>query len=313
MPDFLLEIGCEEIPARMIDARSQELRERLTKLLERERLAPTGAVTYLDTPRRLAVLASGIPAAQPDVTEQVTGPSVQVAYKDGQPTPAAHAFAKKAGVDVGASGKGDHAQGRISRRDGHAKRTIGRRDSCRVAAERNRVDLLAEEHVLAQARRSALCVRCAGWSRCSTTKWCRWSSSGSRAGKTSRGHRILGSEDVVNLHARAPTSRPCAAARSSGRRRARAEIRKALDAATRTIPGARWREDKALARYGGQSHGISFGDSGQLRSGISRTAGRSAGHGDARSSEIFRGRRCGRQAAAAFSGGAEYGLATATD
>ena len=35
MPDFLLEIGCEEIPARMIDAASAELRERVQKLLER--------------------------------------------------------------------------------------------------------------------------------------------------------------------------------------------------------------------------------------------------------------------------------------
>ena len=100
MPDFLLEIGCEEIPARMIDAGSQELRERVGKLLERERLAPSGTLSSFDSPRRLAVLASGIPAAQPDVTEQITGPSTAVAYKDGQPTAAAHAFAKKAGVDV---------------------------------------------------------------------------------------------------------------------------------------------------------------------------------------------------------------------
>ena len=100
MPDFLLEIGCEEIPARMIDAASQELRERLTRLLQRERLEPTGDIAHLDSPRRLAVVASGLPAAQPDVTEQVSGPSVQVAYKDGQPTSAAHAFAKKVGVDV---------------------------------------------------------------------------------------------------------------------------------------------------------------------------------------------------------------------
>src|SRR6202521_5052262 len=101
MPDFLLEIGCEEIPARMIDAASRELRERLNTLLQRERLEPAGAISQLDTPRRLAVLASGIPASQPDITEQVNGPSAQIAYKDGQPTPAAHAFAKKVGVDVG--------------------------------------------------------------------------------------------------------------------------------------------------------------------------------------------------------------------
>src|SRR5271170_4337527 len=100
MPDFLLEIGCEEIPARMIDAASRELRERVQTLLQRERLEPAGAISHLDTPRRLAVLASGIPATQPDITERVNGPSVQIAYKDGQPTPAAHAFAKKIGVDV---------------------------------------------------------------------------------------------------------------------------------------------------------------------------------------------------------------------
>ncbi len=43
MPDFLLEIGCEEIPARMIDAASLELRERVQKLLEREHLSATGS------------------------------------------------------------------------------------------------------------------------------------------------------------------------------------------------------------------------------------------------------------------------------
>src|SRR5215470_13643330 len=100
MPDFLLEIGCEEIPARMIEGASRELRERVGKLLERERLSPGGAITSFDTPRRLAVIVPGIPTAQADVTEQVTGPSAQVAFKDGQPTPAAYAFAKKAGVDV---------------------------------------------------------------------------------------------------------------------------------------------------------------------------------------------------------------------
>src|SRR6516225_8155504 len=99
MPDFLLEIGCEEIPARMIVAASEELRERVGALLSRERLAG-GDIASFDTPRRLALMIPGISAAQADVVEQLTGPSVNVAYKDGQPTPAAQAFAKKAGVDV---------------------------------------------------------------------------------------------------------------------------------------------------------------------------------------------------------------------
>ena len=89
MPDFLLEIGCEEIPARMIEAASRELRERVSSLLSRERLSGT-AVEAFDSPRRLAVMAHGIAASQADVTEQISGPSVSVAYKDGQPTPAAH-------------------------------------------------------------------------------------------------------------------------------------------------------------------------------------------------------------------------------
>jgi glycyl-tRNA synthetase beta chain len=120
MPDFLLELGCEEIPARMIDAASQEMRERVSALLSRERLAP-GEVTYLDTPRRLAVMAIGVPVAQPDVTEELTGPSAAVAYKNGEPTGAAHAFAKKVGVDVAqlekvATAKGEYLTARVTRR-----------------------------------------------------------------------------------------------------------------------------------------------------------------------------------------------------
>src|SRR5277367_3012018 len=99
MPDFLLEIGCEEIPARMIDAASAELRERVAALLSRERLSAR-ELLHFDSPRRLAVMALEMSGSQPDITEQVNGPSVSVAYKDGQPTPAAHAFAKKSGVDV---------------------------------------------------------------------------------------------------------------------------------------------------------------------------------------------------------------------
>src|SRR5215471_14824905 len=121
MPDFLLEIGCEEIPARMIDAGSEELRERVAKLLEKERLPPSGELRALSTPRRLAVLATGIPSSQPDVTEQITGPAVSVAFRDGQPTPAAHAFAKKAGIDVSqlertTTAKGEYLSARLTKK-----------------------------------------------------------------------------------------------------------------------------------------------------------------------------------------------------
>src|SRR5271169_3915857 len=102
MPDFLLEIGVEEIPARMIDGAREELARRVSDLLHRERLAESPAIQSYSTPRRLAVLVQGVSASQADVTEQLTGPSLKVAYKDGVPTPAAEAFARKAGVDVSA-------------------------------------------------------------------------------------------------------------------------------------------------------------------------------------------------------------------
>jgi len=101
MSDFLLEIGCEEIPARMIADAETVLGVRVAQLLLDQGLLPANAtVPTFSTPRRLTVIAGGIATSQSDVTEQITGPSTAVAYKDGQPTPAAHAFAKKAGVDL---------------------------------------------------------------------------------------------------------------------------------------------------------------------------------------------------------------------
>ncbi|MBO0912063.1 MAG: glycine--tRNA ligase subunit beta, partial [Acidobacteria bacterium] len=121
MADFLLEIGTEEIPARMIAAAQEEMRRRLSELLARERLGASGEMESLDTPRRLAVVAHGIPRAQPDSTEQINGPAVTVAFKDGQPQPAAHAFAKKAGVEVAElervmTAKGEYLSAKITKR-----------------------------------------------------------------------------------------------------------------------------------------------------------------------------------------------------
>src|SRR3954470_15956774 len=121
MADFLLEIGCEEIPARMIDGAREELARRVGELLSRERLVESPALEPYSTPRRIAVLARGIAASQPDAEEQVMGPAVKVAYKDGQPTPAAHAFAKKAGVDLSQlqkveTPKGEYLSARITKR-----------------------------------------------------------------------------------------------------------------------------------------------------------------------------------------------------
>src|ERR1700721_534223 len=115
MADFLLEIGLEEVPARMMAGAEAELGRRVNDLLKRERLfapetnsaanpeASPGAniaakVTTFSTPRRLAVLAQGVLAKQVDTEEVLTGPSWNVAFKDGEATAAGQAFAKKAGV-----------------------------------------------------------------------------------------------------------------------------------------------------------------------------------------------------------------------
>ena len=245
MPDFLLEIGCEEIPARMIEAGSLELRERVGKLLERERLAPKGAIAFLDTPRRLAVLASGIPAAQPDVTEQITGPSLTVAYKDGQPTAAAHAFAKKAGVEVSqlekaSTPKGEYLSAKVTKKG-------------RAASE-----ILAE--LLPKEIQSIYWPKNMYWRKSSErfVRPVRWlvalldaeviplEFDGIRAGNNSRGHRILADGAVQIPSAGTSYVDALAAAKVLGRGERQQQIRKALDVATRAIPGARWREDKAL-------------------------------------------------------------------
>ena len=244
MPDFLLEIGCEEIPARMISAASEELRERIVALLNRERLSG-GEVTCFDTPRRLAVMAAGIAASQADMVEQVNGPSVNVAYKDGQPTPAAHAFAKKAGVDVArlekvTTPKGEYLSAKVTKKG----RSAG--------------EILAEG--LPKELSTIYWPKNMYWQKPSErfVRPVRWlvamldgetfplEFDGIRAGKSSRGHRILAATPVTIPRAGTAYLDSLRAAKVLGRPEREHQIRKALDAATRTIPGARWREDKAL-------------------------------------------------------------------
>jgi|HubBroStandDraft_5_1064220.scaffolds.fasta_scaffold11270_3 glycyl-tRNA synthetase beta chain len=244
MPDFLLEIGCEEIPARMIDAASQELRVRVGAMLDRERLAPA-TISCFDTPRRLAVIAAGILAAQPDITEEVTGPSSTVAYKDGQPTPAAHAFAKKAGVDVSqlqkiTTAKGEYLAAKVTKKG------------------RSTAEILAE--TLPKELASIYWPKSMYWRKTHErfVRPVRWlvamldgetiplEFDGIWAGKTSRGHRMLSHGDVTIPRAGAAYVEAMRAAKVLGHAEREQQIRKVLDAATRTISGARWREDKPL-------------------------------------------------------------------
>jgi glycyl-tRNA synthetase beta chain len=244
MPDFLLEIGCEEIPARMIDAASKELRERVNALLNRERLAAV-EITGFDTPRRLAVMASGIPSGQPDVTEQVIGPSVSAGYKDGVPTPAAHGFAKKAGVDVSrlekvTTSKGECLAAQVTNKGRSAAEILAKdlpKELSSIYWPKNMYWRKGNERfvrpvrwVVAMLDGEAIPLEFDGiW-----------------AGKISRGHRMLSHGDVTIPRAGSAYVDALRGAKVLGRAEREQQIRKALDAATRTIPGARWREDKLL-------------------------------------------------------------------
>jgi len=248
MAHFLLEIGLEEIPARMIAGAEAELGRRVTELLTRERLLADGAsVATYSTPRRLAVLAEGVLARQADTEEKLTGPSWKVAFKDGAPTPAAEAFAKKAGVSLDALEKVTTPKGEY------------------VGATVKREGRSATELLVAELPREVLAIYWAKnmyWRAAKPERFVRpvrWvvalldssvvplEIAGIAAGNASRGHRVL--------HGEAPVAITTAGAYKEALRGAyvsvdaaerRHTIRKALDAATRTVPGARWREDEPL-------------------------------------------------------------------
>jgi glycyl-tRNA synthetase beta chain len=244
MSDFLLEIGCEEIPARMIDAAGAELRERVGALLTRERLAG-GEISTLETPRRLAIMAAGIAPAQADVVEQVNGPSVNVAYKDGQPTPAAINFAKKVGVEVGqlekvSTAKGEYLSAKVTKKGRSAAEILAEflpKEIAGIYWPKNMYWRKPNERFVRPVRWLVAML---------DGEVIPLEFDGVRAGNSSRGHRILYKDAVHISRAGSGYVDALRAAKVLGRAEREQQIRKALDAATRTIPGARWREDKNL-------------------------------------------------------------------
>ena len=80
MPDLLLEVLSEEIPARMQPGGAQELEKQVCSRLKDARLAHEGAQTFA-TPRRLALIVPGLPAEQPDITVERKGPRVDAPQK----------------------------------------------------------------------------------------------------------------------------------------------------------------------------------------------------------------------------------------
>jgi glycyl-tRNA synthetase beta chain len=91
MPDFLLELFSEEIPARMQARAAEDLRKLVTEALAGAGLLYEGAKAFV-TPRRLALAVKGVPVRQPDVKEEKKGPRV------GAPEGAIQGFLRAAGL-----------------------------------------------------------------------------------------------------------------------------------------------------------------------------------------------------------------------
>jgi glycyl-tRNA synthetase beta chain len=249
MAEFLFEIGLEEVPARMIAGAQAELQRRVVAMLERERLV-SGEVRSksFSTPRRLAVWVSEVAARQQDVSEELLGPAVKIAYKDGVPGPAAAAFAKKAGVDVAAlktvtTPKGEYLA------------------ATSVKAGRQAVEVIAEE--LPKELAGIYWAKNMYWRPGKPERFVRpvrWllallgsevvpvEFGGKTAGNWTRGHRVLAGDGAIPIASPGEYEHALLGAHVIADVEARRQkIRKALDRVTREAEDAlRWREDHAL-------------------------------------------------------------------
>ena len=75
MSDFLLELRSEEIPARMQAGARAELEKLFRRELDAAGIS-AGEITVWSTPRRLALIARGLPEATEAVSEELKGPPV---------------------------------------------------------------------------------------------------------------------------------------------------------------------------------------------------------------------------------------------
>jgi glycyl-tRNA synthetase beta chain len=248
MAEFLFEIGLEEVPARMIAGAQAELERRVVAMLGRERLYAAGTVKSFSTPRRLAVWVSDVAARQQDVSEEVLGPSVKVAFKDGAPGPAAIAFAKKAGVDVTALKTVTTAKGEYIA-------------ATQVKAGREAAEVIAEE--LPKELAGIYWAKNMTWRPGRPERFVRpvrWllallgevvvpvEFGGKTAGRTTRGHRVLAGDGAIPLGFPDEYEKTLLDAFVLADVEARRHtIRKSLDKVTRAAgAGLRWREDHAL-------------------------------------------------------------------
>jgi glycyl-tRNA synthetase beta chain len=248
MAEFLFEIGLEEIPARMIASAQAELQRRVVAMLERERLVSAGVASKsFATPRRLAVWVADVAERQQDMTEELVGPSVKVAYKEGVPTPAAEAFAKKAGIAVASlktitTPKGEYIAATSTKQGLAAAEVIAAELPKELAA------IYWAKNMYWRAGRPERFVRPVRWMVALLgTKPVKVNFGGYDAGSLTYGHRVLFGDEPIAL--KSPSEYEATLEKSfvvADVELRRQRIRKALDAVTRVVAGARWREDEEL-------------------------------------------------------------------
>ena len=252
MPDFLLEIGVEEIPARMMDAAADELASKVEFLLVGQMLHSGGRdfAEKLVTPRRLAVLVRGIEEKQRDAQEEVIGPAYEIGFKDGKPTPAALGFAKKTNVPIEqfienakTAAKGAKMSTLVSKPGRQAAQVLSE------LLPKEITSIYWAKNMYWRGGKPERFVRPVRWIVAMLDgEIIPMEFGGIKAGNQSRGHRLLGPSEVSiavpSQYAETMQSAHVTAASADREYK----IRKALDAVTRTVPGACWREDAELLK-----------------------------------------------------------------
>ncbi len=101
MPELLLEVGCEELPATFVQRAFTDLHDLvLSSLREADLLGADHSTEAMGTPRRLIVSVTGIKARQEDQSKEQRGPGIKSSYDEqGNPTPALIGFCRGAGVE----------------------------------------------------------------------------------------------------------------------------------------------------------------------------------------------------------------------
>jgi len=232
----------------MIADAQAELLKRTLALLEREHLLEVGVeANAYSTPRRLAVVVRGVAPQQADLTEEVTGPATKIAFKDGVPTPAAEAFARKNGVAVSdlktiMTPKGEYIAASSVKKGRSASEVLTSELPKEIAG------LYWAKNMYWRAGKPERFVRPVLWLVCLLgEEVVPLTFAGNTAGRASYGHRVLSSGEAFEIVTPesylAQLEGEFVLADVEARRH---RIRKALDRVTRAVSGARWREDEPL-------------------------------------------------------------------